>query len=136
MVDREPLPFMPPPEPSVEHLRAAAADRVEHSTLRSAAREIGMSPTGLRKFLLGTAPYGPTMRRLRKWYVHHAAVAAGEVERDDVTAALSVLTYDLPSAPRRETADRMLEALGRGYDTTGRARPGWVAELRDLLKAS
>ena len=134
-----PLPSPPlfdqPQEATVEHLRAAAADKVRRSTLRSAAREIGMSPTGLKKFIEGTDPYGPTLRRLRKWYVHHSTPPI-EVERDDVTAALSVLTFDLPAAPRRETADNMLDCLGQGYDASGRARPHWVAELRELLKAS
>ncbi|HVH11557.1 MAG TPA: hypothetical protein VM759_00825, partial [Longimicrobium sp.] len=58
-----------PRNTTIKHLRETAAARVENTSLRSVAREIGMSPTGLKKFLLGTAPYSPTLRRLRNWYV-------------------------------------------------------------------
>lgn len=123
----------PTPDPrsaTIKHLRETAASRVENTSLRSVAREIGMSPTGLKKFLLGTAPYSPTVRRLRHWYVQHAAVQGGAVELEDAWAALSVLVHDLPPEPKRDTAGCLLECVGRGYDQAGRARPGWIAELR------
>jgi len=123
----------PSPEPreqTVQHLREMAAARVESTSLRGVAREIGMSPTGLKKFLMGTAPYSPTLRRLRKWYLQHAALPTGEVTYHDASAALSVLTHDLPPEPRREAHDCLLDCLARGYDSSGRSRPRWVAELR------
>jgi hypothetical protein len=129
-----PLPFGQARDATVQHLRAMAAARVEQTSLRGVAREIGMSPTGLKKFLLGTAPYSPTLRRLRKWYIHHAALSTGEVAYDDASAAIAVLTHDLPGEPRRETADCVLDCVGRGYDITGRARPQWVAVLRQELE--
>jgi hypothetical protein len=129
-----PLPFDQPREATVRHLREQAAARVEHTSLRGVAREIGMSPTGLKKFLLGTAPYSPTVRRLRRWYVHHAALPTGEVGYHDASAAIAVLTHDLPGEPRRDAADCVLDCLGRGYEATGRERPAWVAELRKELE--
>jgi hypothetical protein len=111
-------------------LRQAAAHRVECTSLRGVAREIGMSPTGLKKFLLGTAPYSPTLRRLRRWYLSHAALPVGEVASVDAENAVAVLTFDLPGDLRRQAADRVLVALGEAYDASGRARPRWVAELR------
>ena len=134
--DTRPFPLSQPKETSVEQMRAAAATRVEHTSLRGVAREIGMSPTGLKKFLQGTAPYSPTLRRLRKWYIHHAAVPFEKVEKVDASAAITVLTFDLGGQNRVETADCVLDCLGRGYDATGRQRPVWMAELRELLKAS
>ena len=133
MEPTNPLPFGQPREATIQHLRALAAARVEHTSLRGVAREIGMSPTGLKKFLLGTAPYSPTLRRLRKWHVHHAGTPAGEVEQHDAEAAIAVLTHDLPAEPRRATAECVLDCLGRGYDATGRPRPRWVEELRREL---
>ena len=44
-----------PRSATIRHLREAAQARVENTSLRSVAREIGMSPTGLKKFLQGTA---------------------------------------------------------------------------------
>src|SRR3954462_11299295 len=87
---------------TVQHLREMAAARVEHTSLRGVAREIGMSPTGLKKFLMGTAPYSPTLRRLRKWYLQHGANPAGEVGYADASAAICVLTHDLVGDGRRE----------------------------------
>jgi len=133
MEPTNPLPFGQPREATIQHLRALAAARVEHTSLRGVAREIGMSPTGLKKFLLGTAPYSPTLRRLRKWHVHHAGTPAGEVEQHDAEAAIAVLTHALPAEPRRATAECVLDCLGRGYEAAGHARPTWVAELRDEL---
>src|SRR4051794_34203957 len=129
-----PLPFGQPRDATVQHLREMAATRVQHTSLRGVAREIGMSPTGLKKFLLGTAPYAPTLRRLRKWYVHHAAVPTGEVAYDDASAAIAVLTHDLPGEPRRETASVLLDCLRRGYEATGRAHRGGMAERRDEIE--
>jgi len=125
-----PLPSGQPKEATVQHMRAMAAARVEHTSLRGVAREIGMSPTGLKKFLLGTAPYSPTLRRLRRWYVHHAELPSGELEYHDAEAALALLTHDLPAESRRETMACVLDCLGRGYDASGRPRPRWVEELR------
>ena len=68
---------------TVRHLREAAVARVENSSLRGVAREIGMSPMGLRNFLHGTEPYAPTLRRLRNWYVKYAAVRSGNVHTED-----------------------------------------------------
>jgi hypothetical protein len=115
---------------TVQHLRDMAAARVESTSLRGVAREIGMSPTGLKKFLLGTAPYSPTLRRLRKWYLQHAALPTGEVSYHDASAALVVLIHDLQPEPRREASDCLLDCLERAYDASGRSRPRWLADLR------
>jgi hypothetical protein len=115
---------------SVRHIREVASARVEATSLRRVAREIGMSPTGLRKFLDGTDPYAPTLHRLRVWFVRFAATPAAEVQREEATAALAVLTHDLSPTPRRIALNGVLDTLARGYDASGRARPDWLAELR------
>jgi hypothetical protein len=122
-----------PRSATTRHLRETAAARVENTSLRSVAREIGMSPTGLKKFLQGTAPYSPTLRRLRSWYVQYAAVQSGNVGLEDATAALNVLVHDLAPDPRRDTAGCLLECVGRGYDQSGKARPSWMTELQSRL---
>ena len=119
-----------PHHANIQHLRDTASSRVEGSSLRRVAREIGMSPTGLKKFLLGTAPYSPTLRRLRKWYLQYGGTHAGVVGEEEVGHALAVLTQDLPPGPRRLTTDAVLDSLAQGYDASGRERPQWVSELR------
>jgi hypothetical protein len=121
---------------TIRHLRETAAARVENTSLRSVAREIGMSPTGLKKFLQGTAPYSPTLRRLRNWYVHYAALQAGEVLTQDATAALAVLVHDLSPDPRRAAAGCVLDCVSRGYDQSGKTRPVWIDELRAHYEAA
>lgn len=115
---------------TLRHIREVAAARVENNSLRSVAREIGLSPMGLRNFLNGTEPYSPTLRRLRTWYVRIAALQSGNVRTEDATAALAVLVQDLAATPRRKAAVTVLDAVGRGYEESGIVKPHWVAELR------
>jgi hypothetical protein len=119
-----------PNTPAVEHLRELAAGRVNSTSLRSVAREIGMSPTGLKKFINGTSPYGPTLRKLRKWHVRYVPLSGDEVGEQHAEAALHVLTQDLLPAAQEKTIDCVLECVAGGYDASGRSRPRWVSELR------
>lgn len=118
--------------PTVENMRNAVADRIRSKSLRSVAREIGMSAAGLTKFLGGSAPYTPTLRRLRTWYVRHAAVKTGEVQPADVAAALRVLLFDLAPEPRRKAASRVIEVMADGYAESRRQAPPWMEDLRAL----
>lgn len=56
----------PPPADLYELVRGAATYADEHG-IRAAAREIGMSPTGLTKVLNGNHPYAPTLKKLRRF---------------------------------------------------------------------
>jgi hypothetical protein len=115
---------------SVEQLREAAARRVEQGSLRGVAREIGMSPTGLKKFLSGTAPFTPTVRRLRSWYLQHAAIPRGRVSEADARAALSVLLADFPPEIAAGFATELIGIVEQGYRASGEGVPAWVAELQ------
>jgi transcriptional regulator with XRE-family HTH domain len=57
----------------VEELREAARQRSAETSQRQTAREIGVSKTGLRGFLEGRQPYGPTLEKLRTWYASRLA---------------------------------------------------------------
>jgi hypothetical protein len=115
---------------TIKHVREVAAAHVENTSLRGVAREIGMSPMGLRNFIRGTDPYSPTLRRLRNWYVRHAAARPANVQLEDATAALSVLVHDLDTAPRRRAALTVLDAVDLGYEESGVVKPSWITELR------
>jgi len=61
-------------ERRVETYRGAIGRYLDQVSLRQAAREIGMSPTGVQKFIDGSQPYLSTVRELREWYQgRHAA---------------------------------------------------------------
>ena len=121
---------------TIQHLREAAAGHVENTSLRNVAREVGMSPTGLKKFLEGTTPYAFTVRRLRSWYVRHHAAQPSPIGVEDASAALGVLVHDLHTTPRKQTALSVLEAVGRGYEDSGKSKPAWIAELRTRYEAA
>lgn len=113
-------------DPFTARLRAAASARVEATSLRGVSREIGMSATGLSKFLDGNAPYLPTLNRLRNWYVRHALSPAGTLSEEDAHAALSLLVHDLTPEARHAAIDEMLGCMREGYERTGQDVPGWM----------
>lgn len=115
----------------IPQMREAVMERVERTSLRTAAREIGMSPSGLKKFLDGNMPYTKTIHRLRRWYLQHAAQAREELSDEDAYAALRVLVYDLPASIQAQTVDAMLHCMEQSYIRTRRDVPPWVAEMRD-----
>lgn len=60
----------------IEEYRTVVRRCLDEVSLREVAREIGMSPTGLRKFRDGTDPYGPTVLKLREWMQRRAGTDA------------------------------------------------------------
>lgn len=115
---------------SVETLREAARLYVDATSLRHAARGIGMSPTGLRGFLDGADPYMKTARKLAEWYVREAQNQPTQLTAETAVAALDLLTKHLPVA-RREAAAAELVAVLHRHGTDGSAEPpGWLRELR------
>jgi transcriptional regulator with XRE-family HTH domain len=120
----------PDPRANVEYMRGLLGERVERYSLRRVAREVGMSPTGLKKFLLGTDPYGPTVRRLRKWYLNFGADLTGVLQKEEARIALDVLTSDIAPALRGEAAGALLESLNGSYERSRKEPPRWFGELR------
>ncbi len=112
---------------SVDTLRRAVAGSVSATSLRQVAREVGMSPTGLRKFLSGTTPYSATRKKLEGWYVRRGR--APDVH--SALAALEVLVLDLPPAERIRAMERIVDGLERSR--TGKL-PGWIKQLRSPLE--
>lgn len=116
-------------DPFTTRVRAAATARVQATSLRSVSREIGMSATGLSKFLDGNAPYQPTLIRLRNWYLRHAAPTTGELSEDDAHAALALLVHDLAPEARHDAVDEMLRCMDAGYKASGQKAPAWVGRM-------
>lgn len=120
----------------LEELRTLLSSGVAETSLRTAARAIGMSPTGLKKFLTGSRPYTPTERRLRNWYLRFAAEKSEEVGMGEAQAALTLLMSGLSPDLRRETASCVLGCIARAYDGSGKPRPEWIAELARAVRAA
>ena len=116
-------------EPEWERYRRAVRDAVARTTLRGVALQVGMSPTGLQKFLDGTNPYGKTKERLRFWYFREAGFNSYAVE--DI---LRRLVGTLP-APDHGVAG-VLDAVEAAYRRAGMHAPEWVRLVRHELRAS
>ena len=120
-----------PDQRLIPQMRTAVVERVERTSLRSVAREVGMSPTGLKKFLDGNMPYAKTIQRLRRWYLQHAADARQEISEEDAFAALRVLMHDLPASVQAQTIESMLQCMEQSYAASRREVPRWVADVRE-----
>lgn len=106
-----------------ERIRAVLRRRVGELGLRPVAREVGMSPTGLRNVLEGTLGHRGTLRKLEAWAKRH------EVREPDPAAgqALSALLQPVSDTYRAEARQYLVAALKRVYVRFGVALPEWLA---------
>lgn len=118
----------------LEPLREAVAKKVEARSLRQVAREVGMSPTGLQKFLAGATPYSATRRKLERWYVRETAGYGGDLTVGSALAALRVLVQDLPPRDQPGALTELVSLLEKVYRIQERAAPPWLRELRSLIE--
>ncbi|MET0399841.1 MAG: hypothetical protein ABW277_23840 [Longimicrobiaceae bacterium] len=116
-------------------LRQALERWVEKTSLRQAARETGMSPTGLRKVLSGSRVHASTERKLLTWYLRHLAQQGdwGALDADTAAAALALLTEGLLPGTRRALVSTFLERIEKAYRDAGQVVPAWVQTLRSEL---
>lgn len=121
--------------PSIARLREALERWVQKTSLRQAARETGMSPTGLRKVLSGSRVHASTQRKLLMWYVRHVAQNAGAAlpDPETATAALALLTEGIPAAQRRTLVEAFVRGVDRAYRGAGIPVPPWVEAVRGGL---
>ena len=109
----------------------AARIRVEETSLRQTAQEIGMSPTGLRGVLDGAEPYGPTRERFRAWYARLAGLGALPTH-----AAENIVLALLRRLPEpRAGAVALLDCVEAIHVSAGVSAPEWVAEVRMRVTA-
>jgi hypothetical protein len=114
----------------VETLREAARTFVDATSLRQAARDIGMSPTGLRGFLDGADPYVKTERKLRAWYLRDAQRNVQAVSPEAANNALKLLVgHFAPEQGRGAVLDVLQVVEGRCVSTQTPI-PAWIPALR------
>ena len=116
---------------SIETLREAARLYVDATSLRHAARDIGMSPTGLRGFIDGADPYVKTTRKLTEWYVRELQNRSGELTLESARAALSLLLKHYSPAMRDRVLEEVVEVLDRNCGDSETPRPAWLVEMRE-----
>jgi hypothetical protein len=121
----EPLPT------SVDHLRESVAIRVHATSLRAVARQVGMSPSGLEKFMAGGVPYSGTRRKLVEWWYRQAPHPHLQLSADEVAVALGTLVSDLPPDRRERTLRELVGTLRELYAGQDAPAPPWLAEMPD-----
>jgi len=95
--------------------------RVNDTSLRHTAREVGMSYTGLGELIeRGRAPYGKTVKKLLKWYAEHAAHAAPDPQARD--AGVELLTRAIAPRSLRDGVARVIRRLSEHPDAATLAR--------------
>jgi hypothetical protein len=114
-------------------LRAAVSTAVERTSLRGVARDVGLSPTGLGKFLNGSQPYPSTRRKLERWFASQAAGHGAGLGSGDALHVVRVLLHDLPPDAQPAAEERLIAALESVYAGSRLGPPSWLRELRGPL---
>jgi hypothetical protein len=98
----------PDPEVDWEAVRDEVAHAVERTSLREMADVLGISASGLAKFVGGAMPYQKTRRKYLRWFMEDD----GRARTDDAVlrAATVVILRHVPPG-RREEASRILSDL-------------------------
>lgn len=82
-------------------------------SLRSLARAVGMSPSGLAKVLSGGRPYRHTLTKLRAWRTRNREGSLVTEEE-----ALDVLLQRVPERRRAEVREEIRAIVDRGASLT------------------
>jgi hypothetical protein len=112
----------------VEAIRAAAKLAIEATSLRKVARDVRMSPMGLKHFVGGTQPYSATYRKLIAWYTVHQAEAGG-FSVEAARGAMKVMTDGLPEEARAAAAVAVIDVVLAQHVKAGTRPPAWLAAL-------
>ncbi|PYO28284.1 MAG: hypothetical protein DMD73_06225 [Gemmatimonadetes bacterium] len=110
-------------------LRDVIARETARHSMRRIAREIAMSPNGLRDFLQGATPRGPTRAKLEQWLAGRGRVTRlpniGQFVR-----LLNELSSDLSARQTMQMGREVAGLLVESYEARGLRSPPWVLELR------
>lgn len=100
------------------------------------AREVGLTPRGLQKFLDGAEPRSRTRQKLERWFVReqeHIGTATDEIT---ATAALNVLMHDLPPVHRKKVLTQAVSWWENTFTDVGVPLPPWLVSLRQRVAQS
>ena len=123
---------MPAPELRVplDAIRREAGLARDASSLRAVAREVGVTPMGLRAFLNNEGtPQARTVRKLNQWYARRMSTRLPEGE-DEARAALTILAGYYPDRERQAVILDVLDSLERRFRAGGHQPPSWLDKLR------
>ncbi len=100
-------------------IRIALARAEATTSLRHVAREVGLTPSGLRKIIEGeAAPYTRTMGKLQRWYAHQAAGTSEAGSSAAKESAWAVLLADFLPEERERIRAVMADVIPPGEEGT------------------
>lgn len=111
--------------PEQAELRAAVAQAIETRGMRQTARQIGMSPMGVRNIERGNPVRETTWTKLREWYGREVA-KQGVVQPEAVPVLLESLLRHVAPALRERVRDALVEGVGRIYGEAALPAPSWL----------
>lgn len=114
---------------NIERLREQVATRVQATSLRSVARQVGMSPTGLEKFLAGGTPYTRSRQKLQDWAERETGRPSNDLTLEGVEIAIGALVRDIPAEHRVDAIARLVRTLRGVYQAQGARPPEWLDQL-------
>lgn len=125
----------PPSDPregaNHEHLRilrAAVQLRMDRTSTRVVAREVGVSPGTVYSFVAARVrPYGTTLARLETWYRNLVLSGGLPVGRDGIRYVLEPFLAGVPDELRLAAADELVAALIEIYTSHDLELPAWLA---------
>jgi len=98
-------------------MRKFAQARVDSSSLRAVADEIGISKSGLDHFLKGRNPYSRTRTKMFAWFAQHRGSAP--ITTDDVDAAIALLDAYVSTAANDAVRQRRVREVTRRLFRSG-----------------
>ena len=105
---------MTPPSLTISVVRELAQRRVDETSLRAVADEIGKTHNWLHNFLKGRSPQAATRVKLVRWYYKRSAHTSAPPKEDVETAIAQVLGYvHDESMPRLVRERRLREVIAR-----------------------
>lgn len=118
---------LPTPVLPVAMLRDAVAREVARRPLRHVAREVGISPNGLRNLVNGSTPRPATRAKVERWLSRAAGPKAPSLGH--LVRLVDELGADL--APQQATAlgRDIAQLVASAYERRHQAPPRWVREL-------
>ena len=118
----------------IEEFRVMLDAAVRRTSLRSTAREISMSPTGLRGFLDGAVPYVKTVAAIRDWVIQTSPPK--HIPPKLLASALLSVTREVPVDRQPEATARLLATVKAIYVDLGLAPPPWLEAVARLMDAA
>jgi hypothetical protein len=117
-------------------LIAAARRAVARSSIRKVAIQVGVSHGCMWNLVAGKTHlmYGPTIDKLRTWYLREWADGADGLAVEAAWYLLQQLLASINEQERRGAGLELLDALERIYRRCGAPPPVWFGALRDACR--